>query len=61
MGLTILFTHLKIILLKYFQFSAINDIQTYPQPLILITLMLLNEFDTTNMLFKLGHQNHQAQ
>ena len=27
MGLTILFTHLKIILLQYFQFSIISDIQ----------------------------------
>ena len=30
---TILFIHLKIILLQYFQFSTINDIQTYPQKL----------------------------
>ena len=29
--LTILFTHLKIILLQYFQFSTINNIQTYPK------------------------------
>ena len=32
MGPTILFTHLKIILLQYFQFSAtINSIQTHPK------------------------------
>ena len=30
LGLTILFTHLKIILLQYFQFLAINGIQTDP-------------------------------
>ena len=34
LGLTILFTHLKIILLQYFQFSAISSIQTNPQFLI---------------------------
>ena len=30
MGLTVLFTHLKIILLQCFQFSAFNCIQTDP-------------------------------
>ena len=34
-GLTALFTHLKIILLQYFQFSTINDIQTDPKLLLL--------------------------
>ena len=33
LGLTALFTHLKIILLHYFQFSTISDIQTYAQKL----------------------------
>ena len=33
LNLTALFTYLKIILLQYFQFSTINDIQTYPQKL----------------------------
>ena len=36
MGLTVLFTHLKIILLQYFQFSVfskISKIQTHPQSL----------------------------
>ena len=31
LGLTVLFTHLKIILLQYFQFSTISDIQIDPQ------------------------------
>ena len=31
-----LFTHLKIILLQYFQFSTINGIQTDPKPKILV-------------------------
>ena len=30
-GLTVLFTHLKIILLQYFQFSIISNIQTDPK------------------------------
>ena len=30
-SLTVLFTHLKIILLQYFQFSIINNIQTDPK------------------------------
>ena len=30
LGLMKLFTHLKIILLQYFQFSAISGIQTHP-------------------------------
>ena len=31
LSLTILFTHLKIILLQYFQFSVISGIQTHPK------------------------------
>ena len=31
LGLTALFTHLKIILLQYFQFSVISGIQTNPK------------------------------
>ena len=31
LGPTVLFTHLKIILLQCFQFSAMNDIQTDPK------------------------------
>ena len=30
LDLTVLFTHLKIVLLQYFQFSAISSIQTDP-------------------------------
>ena len=31
MGLIVLFTHLKIILLQYFQFSAFSDVQMDPK------------------------------
>jgi len=34
MSLTVLFTHLKIIFLQYFQFSVISGIQTHLQSII---------------------------
>ena len=53
MGPTALFTHLKIILLQYFQFSAISSIQTHPKYLFGNNLFSWNwKFFTENMVNK---------
>ena len=50
LGLTTLFTHLKIILLQCFQFSAISGIQTDPMWVGVVTMLMNLFFNLKNIL-----------